>query len=342
MTQTIHPRRVRDERTTARDALAEAQTRPGDGGRVRWWWVAGAVVVASDYALALASVQHHDAGAVALDVGPRGAAEAAVTLHVEAVDLDTGAGRFDFTLRPVVGEGLRAADGTGLAEPMRVEVTSADLPPEVFEFPAGQIVDPVAVSVVASQGATAFPFDRPRTGFGLDVVTGGERVPAALEINDQTAQWRLGGDARTTGDRLVVDLQARRETLAIGLALFYVISIVVVGLITVLVVGGSVLRRQVAFGEIIWLGAMLVAIPSVRNQMPGVPPIGTVADLFVFFPAIVIVGVALISAVVVTAQARARESAAAAGGRDASSIEAEASAASAAESPVGATEGGPG
>jgi hypothetical protein len=335
MTQTIHPRHVRDERASAREALAEAQARPVERGRVRWWWVAGAVVVAVYYALALASVQHRDAGAVALDVGPTGAAEAAVTLHVEAVDLDTGAGLFDFTLRPVVGEGLRAADGTGLAEPMRVEVTSADLPPEVFEFPAGQIVDPVAVSVVASQGATAFPFDRPDTGFGLDVVTGGERVPAALEINDQTAQWNLRGDARTVDGRLVVDLQARRETLAIGFAVFYVIGILVVGLITVLVVGGSVLRRDVAFGEIIWLGAMLVAIPSVRNQMPGVPPIGTVADLFVFFPAIVVVGVALVSAVIITAQTRASAATAASSvGPGVTSVDGEA--------PAEAMGGGPG
>jgi hypothetical protein len=310
---------------------------------VRWWWVVGAVVVATYYALALASVRHHDAGAVALDTGGT-AAEAAVTLHVEAVDLDTGAGSFDFTLRPLVDEGLRAADGTGLAEPLRVEVTSAGLPPEVFEFPAGQIVDPVAVSVVASQGATAFPFDRPHTGFGLEVITGGERVPATAEVDDQTAQWRLRGDARTVDGRLVVDLQARREPLAVGFALFYIIGIVVVGLITVLVVGGSVLRREVAFGEIIWLGAMLVAIPSVRNQMPGVPPIGTIADLFVFFPAIAVVGVALVSAVIVMAQTRAREAAAtaAAVGADGSTVEAEAGSDGPVEAPAESVEGSSG
>jgi hypothetical protein len=71
--------------------------------------------------------------------------------------------------------------------------------------------------------------------------------------------------------------------------------------ITVAVIGGAVARGRVDFAHVIWLGAMLVAIPAVRNEMPGVPPIGTAVDLFIFFPSMVIVGVALLAGVAVLA-----------------------------------------
>jgi hypothetical protein len=309
MTQTFQPRpqvQVHDERTVVSETPAHVQSR-----RLRWWWVAALLVVVGYYAVALVNVRGHDPGLVALDGGALASSEVGVTLHIEAVDLDTSAGAFAFTLRPIVEGALQAEDGIGLAEPLRVEVSSSNQPTEVFEFPAGQIVDPVAVMVGASQGANAFPFDRPRTDFALRVVSGGQWVPAAVEINDQTDDWRLAGEARMDDDRLAVDLQGRRDALAISFALLYIIGIVVVGMIAVLVVGGSLLRGAVGFDEIIWLGAMLVAIPSVRNQMPGVPPIGTVADLFVYFPTIVIVGVALTAGVVVMSLSGARDSAAA-------------------------------
>ena len=89
--------------------------------------------------------------------------------------------------------------------------------------------------------------------------------------------------------------------LAISFTLFYVGGIVVVALITIAVIGGAIARGQVGFDQVIWLGAMLVAIPAVRNEMPGVPPIGTAVDMFVFLPSVVIVGAALLASIVVLA-----------------------------------------
>jgi hypothetical protein len=89
--------------------------------------------------------------------------------------------------------------------------------------------------------------------------------------------------------------------LPVSFAIFYIAGIVVVALITVAVIGGAIARGRVDFEQVIWLGAMLVAIPAVRNEMPGVPPIGTAVDLFVFLPSVVIVGMALLAAIVVLA-----------------------------------------
>ena len=118
---------------------------------------------------------------------------------------------------------------------------------------------------------------------------------------DQTDGWNLSGAVDEDDNVLRVDLAARREMLPISFTLFYVAGIVVVALITIVVIGGSIVRRQVGFDQIIWLGAMLVAIPAVRNEMPGVPPIGTAVDMFVFLPSVALVGAALLASIVVLA-----------------------------------------
>jgi hypothetical protein len=160
----------------------------------------------------------------------------------------------------------------------------------------------VAVTVGATNGSNGFPFDKPRMDFRMAVLSRGQPVASDLAMTDETEGWNLSAVARVArGDTrsLGIDMRAARETLAVSFVLFYVAGIVVVALITVAVIGGAVARGSVGFDQIIWLGAMLVAIPAVRNEMPGVPPIGTAVDLFVFFPSIVIVGVALLAAVVV-------------------------------------------
>ena len=168
-------------------------------------------------------------------------------------------------------------------------------------FPAEQLIDPVAMSIDATSGAQGFPFDKPKMGFRAEALSGDERVPLDLEMVDQTEGWDLRGVVGDSDDMLLVDLTAGREMLAVSFTLFYIGGIVVVALITVAIIGGAIARGQVGFDQVIWLGAMLVAVPAVRNEMPGVPPIGTLVDLFVFLPSVVIVGLALLAAIVVLA-----------------------------------------
>jgi hypothetical protein len=272
--------------------------------RRRWLLVlvVGSGVLAAYYGMVLVNMRGHDASAVALDEGRLTHPRDRVTLEIQAADLDTSAGSFGFQMRPVPHGVLEGTDAGELAAPLEVRVSSAGQPPQTFAFAANQLIDPVAVTVGSTTGANGFPFDRPRMDFRLAVLSHGDAVASDLDMTDQTEGWNLSGTARRTaaspGD-LQVAMRASRETLAVSFALFYIAGIVVVALITVAVIGGAVARRQVGFDQVIWLGAMLVAVPAVRNEMPGVPPIGTAIDLFVFFPSIVIVGVALLAAVVV-------------------------------------------
>ena len=271
--------------------------------RLRWRIVllGGAGVLVVYYGLVFGSMRLHDTSAVNLEDHTVRRTSDRVTLEVEAVDLDTSTGSFDFRLRPVPRGAFAEPENGQLVQPLQVVLKSAGQPATSFDFPAEQLIDPVAMSIEATSGAQSFPFDKPKMGFRAEALSGGERVPLDLEMVDQTEGWDLRGVVDDSDDMLLVDLTAGREMLAVSFTLFYIGGIVVVALITVAIIGGAIARGQVGFDQVIWLGAMLVAVPAVRNEMPGVPPIGTLVDLFVFLPSVVIVGLALLAAIVVLA-----------------------------------------
>jgi uncharacterized protein DUF4436 len=271
--------------------------------RHRWRLIllAGVGILVVYYGLVVGSMRGGAAGPVALD-GDRGDRAAdRVTLQVETVELDPAGGALDLQLRPVPRGALARDGGAELQRPLELQVTTPGEPPTNFDFGADQIVDPVGASVAVTADPYAFPFDEPRATFGLSARSGDADVPVDVEVVDRTEGWELSGTTQARSDQLQVRLDGRRETLAISFAVLYIGGIVVVAVITLAVIGGAIARGKVDFERIIWLGAMLVAIPAVRNEMPDVPPIGTAVDLFVFLPSVVIVSVALLAASVVIA-----------------------------------------
>jgi hypothetical protein len=266
--------------------------------------IAGGVIAAVYYGVVLFSIHHSDAGAVPLDDDGVGHPADRVTLQVQASSLDPATGSFDVQVRPVPHGDLTGELDGQLREPLQLQVTSPGQPPTTYDFPAEQVIDPVGASVSATSQARSFPFDRPQVAFWLEVLSEDRRVPSDVEMVNDTGDWELKARVREggeSGDALRIQVDAHREPLAVGMALLFIAGIALVGAITVAIVGGSLVRRQVDFDRVIWLGAMLVAIPAVRNEMPGVPPIGTAVDLFVVFPSVVIVALALLASIVVLA-----------------------------------------
>lgn len=296
--------RRRRRRLARERAAREAQVQEARERRSRWRWVllVGGAVLVGYYTLVFAGLSRQDAGVVALSGLADDRAEASVerlTLQVEAIELDTSSGSFDIRLRPVPRGRFAEPGRGGLATPVQLNLVSPGEPPISFDFPAHQLVDPVGASVEASAVSRSFPFDRPQIDFRLEALSGNRPVPLDLEMVDETEGWQLTGSVVRDDGGLDVDLDAGREMLSVSFALFYIAGIVVIALITVAVIGGAIARAQVGFEQVIWLGAMLVAIPAVRNEMPGVPAVGTAVDLFVYLPSVVIVALALLAAIVV-------------------------------------------
>jgi hypothetical protein len=259
------------------------------------------------YGLVIGSMQLRDATEVALDDSELSSGADRVTVELEAVALDPGTSSFDLRLLPVP-HGAFVGDVPGeLTAPLELRVASAGQPPVRFDFPSRQIIDSVGATVDTVGGAQGFPFDRPRMEFRLEALSDGEPVPLDVVMTDQTDGWDLSGSITEADEVLRFDIGARREMLPISFTMFYIAGIVVVALITVALIGGAIVRGQVGFDQVIWLGAMLVAIPAVRNEMPGVPPIGTAVDMFVFLPSVVIVAAALLASIVVLALHEAAE-----------------------------------
>lgn len=252
------------------------------------------------YGLTLASLSSSDSSTVSLDGDLVDHPVDRVTIQVEAAAVDPSTGSLDVLLYPVPRGTLEGDREGQLTEPLNVQLSSPGQPPTTFDFPAEQIVDPVAASVGTTASPHRFPFDRPQVGFHVEARIQDHPVPVDIELVNEAEGWNLAGAVHT--DRRggqQVDLDTRREMLSITFAVLYVTGVVVVALVTVAVIGGAIVHRRVQFDHVIWLGAMLVVIPALRNEMPGVPPIGTAVDRFVFLPAVVIVAVALLAAIVI-------------------------------------------
>lgn len=282
-------------------AAAQRANRARRERRSRWRLVllVGGGVLALYYVLVFAGMRTQDTSEVVLEGSPGTPSSDGITVQIGAARLDTATGELDLRLRPVPHRELAAERRGQLREPLEIEVSSPGELPIGYDFPAEQVVDPVGATVAASTGAHRFPFDQPKAEIRFEAVSEGRLVPVDVEVSDGTEGWNLSGSVREVGERTVVELDARRDVLAISFALFYVAGIVVVALITVAVIGGAVARGRVGFEQVIWLAAMLVVIPAVRNEIPGVPPLGVAIDLFVFLPSVVIVGLALLAAIVV-------------------------------------------
>jgi hypothetical protein len=240
------------------------------------------------------------------------AARSRVELVATVQDLDVTSGVARLEILPVPhgrweeATGAGGASGAGaLSEPLSLVVRSPGRSPVEYSLPAHQVPAAVgAVTHVANQ-TRRYPFDRAEGVVSFDLTTAdGRNVPLAVHVEDSASSWRLSARVTEQDGGLTLDLGARRAFLVVALALFALCAIAVAATISVAVIGTSLTDGEVAFSEVIWLGAMLVAIPAMRNSMPDVPPMGTALDIFVFLPAVGVVALALVASTFVLAASR--------------------------------------
>jgi hypothetical protein len=229
-----------------------------------------------------------------------------IALSVEVQDLLPSERQMSLTVQPEPKGDFARVNGSELSEPVRMLVSSPGRPPVEFDIPARQAIDPVTVPLTLSSGAYGYPFDRPdaRARFSMITTEGDRAVPVSVQLTSVANDWRVSGTATRMDDSVRLDVEAKRDVLVTSLAIFYLLAIGLTAIISVAVIGASLTDGEVSFSEVIWLGAMLVAIPAMRNEMPGAPSIGTAIDVFVFFPAVGIVALTLLAATVVLAASK--------------------------------------
>ncbi len=183
-------------------------------------------------------------------------------------------------------------------------------------FPKGKRINPIEVTLEMFEGDIAFyPFDRYTAGLDMDITT----VPAAktpssgtvgatstslplkvdflgslhgLVINSSVATPQKGG-----GDYL--EIYTSRSNSALFFALFVQFLMILLGGVVAWVIYSILFRgRKPEVSMFSWLGALLFALPAVRNSMPGAPPIGSITDVVVFFWAEILVALCLVTIIV--------------------------------------------
>lgn len=180
------------------------------------------------------------------------------------------------------------------------EIAASDVTVRVFPFlDVSQIVvpaDQVAYERDATLGVEGevrtYPFDRYTGRVDVSAVAGPEATPLAIEggvlpINGLTG-WNISvsDDRINTGgltDSVSIDRSLTTRMTAIILAvLVLALGVIAIALAWSVAIG----RKKPGFREATWLAATIFSVISVRNFMPGAPPIGAYMDSLFIIPAI--------------------------------------------------------
>jgi len=159
-----------------------------------------------------------------------------------------------------------------------------------------------------------YPFDRytARLGVATFALSKAGRlipVPTVVHYEDDLGNYTVAASLgpKSTQSYIDVRLAIRRSSAILTFSIMMYSAIFLVSasvlVLTLLVVVG---RSDSDFGMMIWSGAMLFALPAVRNSLPDSPPLGTQADFYIFMWAETTVALSMVALTVHTIIKRAR------------------------------------
>jgi hypothetical protein len=198
----------------------------------------------------------------------------------------------------VVPHGTYARNTYALSQAMNVEV--AGVVGGHVSYAAGQQPEPVDAQMELLGNLSQYPFDSYRWFVAVDMRTATHTprvVPIKVVLSSTQHDWRvLPSLASVRQDGTVdINLYAHRSVGSVALALFEMFVMVTVAAIALCISYTAIAgHHELSWGLFGWLGAMLFALPVIRNTMPGVPGIGTLADYTVYFWAILTVALCLL------------------------------------------------
>lgn len=288
--------------------LPRRPSRPVPRWRARHWTqllLVGIVALLVAYYGSVAFLGVTDTGSgVAVDAENPPAGDDVVTLAVDVLDIDTAERSMEMLVQPRPSGRYANAAGE-FEQAVTVTITSPGIPANTFRFEGNQVIDPVAASTDLSTGAFAYPFDSPAASFRVAVVDDATdaSIPAAVEINSTPDDWNLS--ATTVSDAgfdLAATVDARRTSFVVLVVVFQVAALAVIMILSAVLLGAELLRRTFEFSsDLVFVGALLLFVPDVRQNLTGSPPLGAAIDIFVLFPSYVPAMIVLTSALAVAA-----------------------------------------
>lgn len=177
----------------------------------------------------------------------------------------------------------------------------------------GEIPPPVQLVLDLDGDLSQYPFDSyasalqvrltrvVKSADGTGTTKSEEPVPTRLAVSAKQHDWAVTSSPADSWDdgAIRVDLGARRGGAMRAFALFELLVMIALASIAVAMTYTTLVTgRPLEFSMFVWLGAMLFALPAVRNTMPGVPGVGTVLDYAGFFWCLIAVAACLITAAI--------------------------------------------
>ncbi len=146
-----------------------------------------------------------------------------------------------------------------------------------------------------------YPFDQHEADLYLYFINpknDGQSVPMSVEFNGAIPGFNVDADiikGFDDVDNIGIKITITRSIITKIFAIFIMVAMWFVS-ITVLVMALSVLlqKRPVEAGLFTYMGALLFALPAVRNIQPGIPPVGTLTDFLSFFWAEALIATAVV------------------------------------------------
>jgi hypothetical protein len=233
--------------------------------------------------------------------------------RVKTASIDPNRG--DLVLRVEVrpGKDLLGADGVSVTQPVSVDVVGGTGTAS-HRYAPGDRISPVDVTIGLAGDTNSYPFDTYHSPFLVFVTIsrspGGSTqsavAPAAvtrLVFDGTLSGYRVTSKPRAEGasdpDLLALDLTIRRTPATDAFAiLILMLQVLLAGAAAALAVLIWSRHRRVEVTMLTWLAAMLFAIVPLRNAMPGAPPIGALVDVVVFFWAVTVIALSLVSVLI--------------------------------------------
>jgi Domain of unknown function (DUF4436) len=197
--------------------------------------------------------------------------------------------RVRFGFRPF---GRYAADEFGrLASDVTVVVTTVDGYRPV-QLAAGEIPAAINKDIELGDGSpNDYPFDRYTARIGISVFASSRAARRSIPVATVLRyEEHLGNYAitpalgpETTPAAVDLRLLIRRSAAIVTFSsMMYVAMVLVSTSVVVLTILVVVRRIELEFSMMLWSGAMLFALPAVRNSLPDSPPLGSQSDFYIF------------------------------------------------------------
>jgi hypothetical protein len=205
-------------------------------------------------------------------------------------------------------------DGERLAEGIRVTIFAADGTHEV-RFAKGEPIGNAELEIGTSGDVYAYPLDD-HDGFmsmsvetfergagGVNETTGS--IQGSLDVDGAVPGWDI--NARAINEEgfpfVLMDLRRAFSTKAFAVVLVgMAITVSVLAFIAAILTLTN--RRRFEVALLTWNGALLFALPLLRNYLPGSPPIGAAIDIYVYLWVILFAVVSLVFMVIAWAEQR--------------------------------------